>query len=242
MTAHQHKSQTLVAKLRDILREQIIEGTYKVGDRLPSEALLTQEYDVSRTVVREAIAALRADGLVEPRQGSGVYVTEPEQDVAAPFKNIDTARLSSMIEMLELRAAVEVEAAGLAAQRRSPAQEERIIQALHRCGLPGSDTLPTAEADFDFHLAIAEATNNPRFAEFIKMLGQNVIPRHVFIAGNGGTIPEDYQETIRQEHDTLATAILNGDDAAARDAMRRHLKGSQSRYRALLRELGTPTP
>lgn len=238
MTAQQNKSQTLVAKLRDTLRGQITAGTYKVGDRLPSEALLTQEHDVSRTVVREAIAALRADGLVEPRQGSGVYVTAPEQDVAAPFKNIDTARLSSMIELLELRAAVEVEAAGLAAQRRSPLQEERIIQALHRCGLPGSDTHPTAEADFDFHLAIAEATNNPRFAEFIKMLGQNVIPRHAIVAGDNSAIPQDYQETIKQEHDTLVAAILNGDETAARDAMRRHLKGSQNRYRALLRELG----
>lgn len=239
MSATSTKSQTLVAKLRDTLRAEISSGAYKVGDRLPSEAKLTQDHDVSRTVVREAIAALRADGLVEPRQGSGVYVTEPQPDVSAPFKNIDTARLSSMIELLELRAAVEVEAAGLAAQRRSPMQEERILQAFQRAGLPGTDTVPTSEADFELHLAIAEATNNPRFAEFMKMIGHSVIPRHALMPGDSGKMPEDYKEKIRLEHDALVTAILNSDEAAARQAMRQHLRGSQTRYRAILRDLGT---
>ena len=102
---------TLVATLRDALRSDIKSGRYQVGERLPSEAKLTEEHSVSRTVVREAIAALRGDGLVEPRQGSGVYVIEPPASIPAPFTKFDTFRLSSVIELLELRTAVEVEAA-----------------------------------------------------------------------------------------------------------------------------------
>ncbi|NIB59842.1 FadR/GntR family transcriptional regulator, partial [Agrobacterium tumefaciens] len=119
------QGRTLVVKVSEELRSQIAKGRYKTGDRLPSEAQLTQEFGVSRTVVREAIASLRSDGLVEPRQGAGVFVLEPAPVERRPFHNVDLARVSSLIEMLELRTAVEGDAAGLAAIRRSPAQEEK---------------------------------------------------------------------------------------------------------------------
>lgn len=118
-----------MVKVSEELRGQIAKGRYKTGERLPSEAQLTQEFGVSRTVVREAIASLRSDGLVEPRQGAGVFVLEPAPVERRPFHNVDLARVSSLIEMLELRTAVEGDAAGLAALRRSPAQEEKIIEA-----------------------------------------------------------------------------------------------------------------
>ncbi|WP_338082455.1 FadR/GntR family transcriptional regulator [Donghicola mangrovi] len=226
---------TLVATLREVLRTKIEAGQYKPGDRLPSEAQLTREHAVSRTVVREAIAALRADGLVEPRQGSGVYVLEPAEEVPAPFTNIDNARLSSMIELLELRTAVEVEAAGLAAQRRSPSQEERIIEALRTVTDKNTRQEPSSEADFALHLAIAEATNNPRFCEFLQMVGPNSIPRRALDPSEPQAFPQTYVDMINAEHDTIVTAILNGDEEAARSAMRQHLKGSQQRYRSLLR-------
>lgn len=224
-----------MASLRETLRAKIESGQYPPGDRLPSEAQLTREHAVSRTVVREAIAALRADGLVEPRQGSGVYVLEPAEPVSAPFTNIDNARLSSMIELLELRTAVEVEAAGLAAQRRSPAQEEKIIDAQRTVTALNSSGQPSTEADFALHLAIAEATNNPRFAEFLQMIGPNSIPRRALDAGDPQAVSESYISMINTEHDSIVTAIMNGDETAAREAMRQHLKGSQQRYRALLR-------
>lgn len=226
---------TLVATLRDDLRAMILAGQYSPGDKLPSEAQLTRDHTVSRTVVREAIAALRADGLVEPRQGSGVYVLEPVAEVPAPFTNIDSARLSSMIELLELRTAVEVEAAGLAAQRRSPSQEEKIIDALRAVTEAVTSCAPSADADFALHLAIAEATNNPRFCEFLQVVGPNSIPRRALDTASSEGSPHAYGAMINQEHDSIVTAILNGDEQGARDAMRQHLKGSQQRYRTLLR-------
>ena len=174
-----------MVKVSDELRSQIVKGRYKTGDRLPSEAQLTQEFGVSRTVVREAIAALRSDGLVEPRQGAGVFVLEPPAAERRPFDNVDLARVSSLIEMLELRTAVEGDAAGLAAVRRSPAQEEKIIEAFDAFRSSAAKGSPTAEADFAFHLAIANAANNPRFSEFLEVLGATLIPRRARAKNRG---------------------------------------------------------
>lgn len=226
---------TLVQNVRDTLRGQIENGTYKPGGRLPSEAQMCRDFEVSRTVVREAVAALRADGLVEARQGAGVFVLAPPAPVDLPFRKIDMERISSMIELLELRTAVEVEAAGLAAQRISPAREERLIACLAEISRAAASGGPTTKADFALHLAIAEATGNPRFGEFLDMIGPNLIPRRALAASEAETAPRAYLDIIAAEHDAIVTAILDRDETAARDAMRKHLRGSQSRYRALLR-------
>ncbi|HCJ73548.1 FadR family transcriptional regulator [Rhizobium pusense] len=230
------QAKTLVVKVSEELRSQIAKGRYKTGDRLPSEAQMTQEFGVSRTVVREAIASLRSDGLVEPRQGAGVFVLEPAPVERRPFHNVDLARVSSLIEMLELRTAVEGDAAGLAAIRRSPAQEEKIIEAFDAFRASAAKGSPTAEADFAFHLAVAEATNNPRFSEFLQVLGPTVIPRRA-VADNGSETvlsPADLSRLVG-EHEAILIAIQDGDEEAARSAMRNHLKSSQMRYRAMLR-------
>lgn len=226
---------TLVVQVANALRSAILKGDYRPGDKLPSEARLTEAHGVSRTVVREAIAALRSDGLVEPRRGAGVFVLEPAATPGLPFQNIDYARISSIIELLELRAAVEVEAAGLAATRRSPAQEEIILdrhRAVGECIAAGQ---PTSAADFALHTAIAEATNNPRFAEFMALMGQNAIPRAALADTEGGTA-KSYLDQLHEEHGRIVTAISNGDASEAREAMRMHLLGSQGRYRALLQK------
>jgi DNA-binding FadR family transcriptional regulator len=230
---------TLVFQLSETLRQAIAAGQYAPGARLPSEAQLTEAHGVSRTVVREAIAALRSDRLVEARQGAGVFVLEPQatqRPGILSLNNIDLARVSSTIELLELRTAVEVEAAGLAALRRSPAQEEMIFDrhyALRAC-LDASQ--PSSEADFALHIAIAEATNNPRFREFLTMIGKNVIPRAALRPDE----PEDdqaaYIKLLDEEHNAIVVAISEGDEEGARLAMRRHLRGAQLRYRSLLRE------
>ncbi|TRW95701.1 FadR family transcriptional regulator [Paracoccus sp. M683] len=228
---------TLVVRVQDSLRARIADGQFAPGDRLPSEAQLTREFGVSRTVVREAIAALRSDGLVEPRQGAGVFVLEPPVTPALPFADLDLARVSSLIEMLELRAAVEGDAAGLAALRRSPAQEEVIVDAFDRLRRLAAEGQPTADADFAFHLAIADASNNPRFSELLRLLGTTLIPRRAANAGADPLVAPEYARVLDAEHEAILKAIQDGDETAARQAMRRHLKNSQARYREYLRAL-----
>lgn len=225
----------LVETVGGRLRQSILDGEFQPGDKLPSEAGLTRQYQVSRTVVREAIAALRADGLVEARHGVGVFVCANQPPVALPFQGLETARISSIIEMLELRAGVEIEAAALAAVRRSPAQEEAIWERYDDLGALISGGQPTAAADFEFHLAIADAANNPRFREFLEMIGRHMIPRASLQASGAERAPGDYLRQIQAEHRRIAEAISARDEDAARQAVRTHLKGSQQRYRDLIR-------
>ena len=228
---------TLVETVCEALRQQIRSGRYSPGDRLPSEGRLTEEFSVSRTVIREAVANLRADKLVEARQGAGVFVLSPPATLPLPFQGIDPARVSSMIEMLELRTAVEVEAAALAAQRRSPSQEEAIVKAYRKVHTLSERGESTSTADFELHLAIADATNNPRFAEFLKLMGPNVIPRRALDTVTPGAELNAYLAILNREHGDIVKAIISGDEAAAREAMRSHLHGSQSRYRILLHQI-----
>ncbi|OLP42470.1 FadR/GntR family transcriptional regulator [Rhizobium oryziradicis] len=230
-TPEQGGKATLVTQLVEKLRAAIVAGEFQKGDRLPSEAQMTARYAVSRTVVREAIAALKSDGLVEPRQGAGVFVLSPPVPVSLPFQDFNRDHMSSVLELLELRLAVEVEAAGLAALRRSP-QQEGAIWERHRDFLILLEAgKPTAEADFALHLAIARATSNPRFAEILVMIGQNLIPRSALAQGAEPASQRNYLLQIHKEHEAIVEAVTNGDESAAKAAMKIHIQGSLSRYR-----------
>lgn len=226
----------MVAEVVAQLRDEIANGTFSVGDKLPSEARLTSAFSVSRTVIREAIATLRADGLVEPRQGAGVFVLEQANPETRPFQVVDVDKISSIIEVLELRTAVEMEAAALAAVRRSPAQEEEIYEAEAQIRALAQKGEPTTEADFRFHRAVALATNNPRFVEFLDVMGATVIPRSNLEAVGRQRSSDSYIALISAEHRAIADAVAQGDAEAAREAVRHHLRGSQQRYRSLLRD------
>ncbi|WP_136443641.1 FadR/GntR family transcriptional regulator [Pacificoceanicola onchidii] len=221
---------TLTEATTKALSARILGGEFAIGARLPSEAQLCTAYGVSRTVVREAVAALRADGLVEPRRGAGVFVVRDSLSVTVPFGEIDFDRLSSVIEVLELRTAIEVESARMAAIRRSGAQIEAIVEAARAVTAEGP-----ADADFAFHVAIAEATNNPCFVEALKMFGPTAIPRKALEDKALSGTPQDYIAFIDEEHQRIVEALLDQDAEAAARAMRGHLEGAQKRYRRLLR-------
>lgn len=217
------------------LRRGIETGDFVAGDRLPSEAELTRRHSVSRTVVREAISQLRSDGLVEARKGSGVYVLDPAKARQRPFSDLDTERLSGVIELFELRSAFEIRAAALAAMRRSGAQIDKIVKAneeLAQCFDKGEST---READFDFHYAIAEASQNKRFPEFLSLIRPGLVPRVELEARRGPPRAYVPNPDLVNEHDRIIDAILIGDPDAAEAAMKAHLEGSLERYRDLLR-------
>ncbi|GAB4360650.1 MAG: FadR/GntR family transcriptional regulator [Kiloniellaceae bacterium] len=219
------------------LRRQIDSGALKPGDKLPTEQALIRQFGVSRTVIREAVAGLRADGLLEPRQGVGVFVLEPAApDTELPLLTLPTRKISDIIESLELRTAVEVEAAGLAAARCSPAQEAEIHSRLKDFEMRVLAGEPTEAEDFAFHVAVAEAANNQRFKEFLSFLGRRTIPRSQLRQAVGMSVEAPVSdERLYQEHAAIFEAILARDPEAAREAMRTHLAGSMARYRALMR-------
>lgn len=220
---------TVVAK--DIA-ERIDTGEYPVGSRIPIEAQLCDIYNVSRSVVREAIAHLRSEGLVESRQGVGVFVSG-RGNVTLKIPREATDELSEIVDILELRIGVEVEAAGLAAQRRTEADMERILEHLEKTADPNAFNQNPRQLDFDFHKAIAMASGNTYMPRFMDFIGTVIIPRSQLLHASVPKITLDYLAKMTAEHREVVNAIQQGDVAGARTAMRQHLVSSLERYRAL---------
>lgn len=214
---------------------QIRKGRFAPGARLPTEQELMTAMGVSRTVVREAVAALRADGLVTTRQGSGAFVAGDSSRV--PFR-IDPEGLSSIgdvLEVMELRLAIEVEAAALAATRITPARLTPIRRALRSIEAVLAKGGGAVNEDFAFHRAIAQASGNTRIAELLELLGHHIIPRQSVRMSlvTPATAQRLYLTRIQEEHGRIFQAIGDADPAEARKAMRAHLTRSLSRYRRL---------
>lgn len=214
------------------LRDEISSGRLKPGARLPTEQEMVGAMKVSRTVVREAVAALKAQGLVTTRQGSGAFVATASAPRSFRLDPDLLRSIDAVVDVLELRLAVETEAAALAATRAGAAGV-RLIRAAHAAfeRAVGRDE-PGADEDLAFHVAIADATGNAQFPEFLRFLGRVVIPRHDRRIWTM-TIDRkaDYLARIKGEHARIVEAIAAGDAEAARQAMRAHLTGAAARYR-----------
>jgi GntR family transcriptional repressor for pyruvate dehydrogenase complex len=230
------KRGNLVAMLTQTLEREILEGRYRPGDQLPTESVLASTTGVSRTVVREAVASLRAAGLVETRQGAGAFVLARTRRMAG-LPGIDRHQLEDIVAVLELRLAVEVEAAALAASRRSDEDIGRIDRALAHFDVEHRLESTGLESDLDFHQAVAAATKNPYFGQFLSGLGRSAVPRsRLKQSGRGVTNLEEYLSFVQLEHRAIRNAIEARDPALAAAAMRAHLAGSRSRYAKMLSE------
>jgi GntR family transcriptional regulator, transcriptional repressor for pyruvate dehydrogenase complex len=209
-------------------------GVYAPGQKLPTEQELCSEFGVSRTVVRESVASLRLGGRLTSRQGLGVFVTERETTKLNFFiGQIDDIR--SAMRVLELRSAVEIEAAALAAVRRTPTAMADITAAFDRlASMQNVDINEEAQADFDFHLAIAQATNNSHFPQLLIAMGHDISLDLRMKHQQSLQDPESYHKKISREHGAILSAIMQGDVKAARTNMRRHLEESLLRYRHLI--------
>lgn len=222
----------LAAEVATRIAAEIAAGRMRQGDRLPTEAEMMTAMGVSRTVIREAVAALKADGLVVTRQGSGAFVAA--EISARPFRLAeDSAPLDDVVGVLELRFAVEVESAAMAAERADARQLSAIRKACSAFKSAVTAGESAVREDFAFHRAIAEATGNRHFVRFLEYLGHVIIPRQRVNAGSGGGERRLYLEQIHGEHRAIMEAIVSHSPAQARAAMRVHLTNSLKRYRGL---------
>jgi len=217
------------------LRAQIIAGDFSVGDKLPTETRMSELFGVSRTVVREAVAILSADGLVEPRHGAGVFVRmNPQRRIASIAADVGD-RISQAINVLEVRMGIEIESAGLAAERCNAAQAARIQEAFFEFDRLIHRSEQTGKADFAFHREIASATGNPFYVDILDALGDRTIPcDRTSPWYSVEVLSPDYLMGLQREHLAVLQAITAGDPDGARDAMRRHLHAALQRYRRRL--------
>ncbi|UZJ32912.1 FadR/GntR family transcriptional regulator [Streptomyces endophytica] len=206
----------LVEQAAQRLRDQITGGDWPVGTRLPGETTLAKTLGVGRSTVREALRALAGAGLVQPRQGAGVFViaTEPTEDWPTRL------RRAAVGDVYEVRAMVEVQAAQLAAVRRTDEDVAALSTALEgRRTAAGSGTAAFVDADIALHAAVVAAAHNPvltdLFTEFVPALRQGLIDL-VELLDLRGRDPQPGDA----RHAALVDAVADGDGATASRILR----------------------
>ena len=218
-------------ELAQRLSEEIRSGRLPPGSRLPTEQELSATTGVSRTVVREAVAALRADGLVTTRQGLGAFVASDVQ--RWPFRIVasDLKSVADVLQVIELRMSLEIEASGLAAERHTSDDLAHIRKASAAFDAEIESGGNAIDADFEFHLAIFKAAQNRYFPQLLQFLGHFIIPRQMIrVAKENESRRAQYLHRIQSEHVAIFEAIAARNATAARKAARRHLSNALRRY------------
>lgn len=232
------RPQRLSDEVVAVLRSDIESLRLTPGTRLPTEAELTRSFEVSRTVIREAILRLEADGLLAVRQGSGIYVTDPSEVDRAFRLGAAEKQGSTLVlrEAFELRRGIEAESAWLAAQRHVESDlhaftaSYRELERLTELQIKNISNVgdAVAEADIIFHDAVLKMAGNDimlRFSDFLS----SIFAKSVRSARLNSTSYTQYMQEALTEHRRIYKAIIAKDAEAARDAMRAHLDGAQRR-------------
>ena len=215
------------------LLDEIMAGRFSAGDRLPTENQLAQRFSVSRPVVREALQRLQTDGVVIARQGSGTYVQRsPSQRVAELTSQVS---LHEVLQVMELRMALEELSARLAARNRTEEQIRAIEQARRALGEVFGQETASKEADYAFHRAIAVASGNRLLVDALDQLSERVKSGMNVTLSLTREASEQRRARVLDEHDRIVHAIRVGDAESAAIAMRYHL--DQARNRLLDRQL-----
>ncbi len=218
----------LSEQLADALATSIRQGQWKPGEKIPTEGALVERFGVSRTVVREALSRLRTLGLVTSRQGSGAYVQSADEPADGSLLLAPDGSLKAVIQMVEVRRALEAESAALAAARRSSKALRGIkaaVQALDAAVARGGDGV---SEDVAFHAAIAQAADNPFLLNTLAYLNRFLLDATRVTRANEAT-RSDLEQAVRREHQAIVAAIETQDPAAARLAGATHMVNAAER-------------
>ncbi|QGZ64345.1 FadR/GntR family transcriptional regulator [Paraburkholderia acidisoli] len=223
----EQKAPNMPARIYSDILNRIIEGEYKEGERLPTEHMLAERFATSRPTVREALAQLRADGIIATRHGSGTTVMRrPDPDVRR-FAPLET--LSDIRRCYEYRVVVEAGAASLAAQKA----EDGDIAAIQREWENLQTIVETsgigAKDDFAFHMAVARASKNQFFITALSGIQEQMV-FSMNLSRNLSLVKSvERQRLVQQEHLEVLEAIQRRDAEAASQAMRSHLERAVNR-------------
>jgi GntR family transcriptional repressor for pyruvate dehydrogenase complex len=208
------------------ISESILAGKFEAGARLPTEKALCEQFGVSRTVIREAISRIKADGVVNSLQGSGLYVAHPFQRRSFKFDQNFESELSRVTGLFELREPVEMAAARLAAARHTREDLAR-ISAAHAAMINAADwSEEGVTADLEFHHAIALATHNVHYANFMAFMASELRDTIRTARAQSGR-PEIKRITVEQ-HARILRAIERRDPEGAALAMHSHLEHART--------------
>lgn len=215
----------LYEQVAEMIENQIIRGEFRVGDRLPTEYELASTYKVSRTVIREAMKVLKEKGWVETRSGRGTIVVDNVTRGVRSSFNV-AVRMdpdSGWGYLIEVRRMIEPEIAALAAERASPEQIGQMRQAVERMDHAVRDNPVNVEefldADFSFHMILAESTGNPLVMMIIHPVVKLMREQQAFHASQieGGA------QRSQKNHHSIIAAIESHNPGAARANMNSHI-------------------
>jgi DNA-binding FadR family transcriptional regulator len=217
--------------LPDLVYEKILaliaSGEAMLGAKLPTEAALCKQLSVSRPVLRQALKQLREDGAIVSRQGSGSFVVRRPEGAVFDFAPVGS--IADIQRTFEFRAAIEGEAAFLAAQRRTDAELaalRSVIEELDRCVSEGELGVLADEA---FHELICRASGNQYFMVARTSIKANILTGLNLTRNLSLTKPQERLELVQREHYQIFKAIENRDKDAARAAVRAHVENARMR-------------
>ena len=216
------REQRLYERVVEKVLELISSGAWKPGYRLPPERELSEAFGVSRTVVREAVKALEARGVLESATGSGVSVRRADFNMVS--RSLQTyMQLSNQVDfeirLNEVRRVLEVEMVALAAARILPEQLTQLRQICQQMRTGGNTAKQMAELDFRLHVTLAEATQNELFKVLLAPL-INQLRDQIILTWEDFPRPVDL---VFDQHESIVNAVERGDADAARHAMLKHL-------------------
>jgi GntR family transcriptional regulator, transcriptional repressor for pyruvate dehydrogenase complex len=214
-------------QIYDLIYQRIVTGAYPVEHKLPTELELAHEFSASRPVVREALAALREDGVIATRQRIGNFVVGVGD--GAHLRFVPLGSLTDVQKCFLFRISLEGEAAAMAAiyaseadvvaMAAAEAELERLIEAGR----------PSVDADYTFHLAVITAAHNRFFLTAVTSLINHVRTGMSLCRRLSVVQPELHLDQMRDEHRAVVKAVRQADAEAARAAMRNHLDASRLR-------------
>ncbi|MGF6721901.1 GntR family transcriptional repressor for pyruvate dehydrogenase complex [Paraburkholderia sp. GAS41] len=223
----EHKSPGVSGRVYSDILNRIIDGEYREGERLPSENTLAEHFATSRPTVREALAQLRADGIIATRQGSGTTVRRrPDPDLRR-FAPLET--LSDVRRCYEFRVMTEVGGASLAAQKADEADLAAIQQAWDNLQQVIRGEGVGAQDDFAFHLAVARASKNQFFITALSFIHEQVESSMNLSRKLSQAKSVERQRLVQAEHLAVVEAIRQRDPRGAERAMREHLANAMER-------------
>lgn len=229
------KSQKLIMKRPKKLADQVVDfiikeiesGSFRPGDVLPSEAELTDIFNVSRAVIREAMAILKRDGIVETRQGGRTRIAKTSE--FQPFRLLLDSEQENidMGYLYELRIALEGEAAVLASKRATPEQIAEIESKLKELDKAMKEGTDGTNENVEFHKALIMASSNPYMIRFINWLNNRI--RDQIQADRNLTPEKGLPPDVQQEHIDIYRAIKSGNPIEARAIVVKHFNNAAKR-------------
>ena len=228
------KTQKIYEQIADQLQERIEQGGWRSGDKLPSTKELSEQFQVGRSTMREALSALKAKGLIEIRQGEGCFVRElTPQELELP--GLLLPGRESVLELLEARKALEIANSAIAAVKHTEADLQAFEELLSSMKAHLGDEAEGEAADIRFHKLLAEATHNSIMVRLLDSISSQMETairetRRLQLYSNA-----EVSHRLWDEHQAIYNAVAKRDPLGAEQAMRTHLDHVEQVLRAYIK-------